>query len=364
MSKKRVFVLTHFPSPYQVELFNAVARRDQVSLAVVYLYSSFENRSWALPEFSHEHILIEDEPRKLGQVERWMERSDLAVFNYYRHGEAQRLIKQRALSGRAWCFWGERPGFNGFGPLGSLYRRWKLSALRRSDAPVWGMGEWAVEKYREEIGGRRAYFNVPYFSDLRRFKRLGNGRGSGEGRRSFLYSGSLIRRKGVDLLAEAFSRLAANVQGVELKVVGDGDLRPDMERKLSSCGDRVQFLGFQDWTRLPSLYIESDFLCVPSRYDGWNLAVPEGLAAGLPVIGTDRVGAAIELIRHRENGWLIPADDVDALYEAMREAATLPSESLKRCSRAAEASAASYDTNAGVDRFHQAVDGTLSQYAV
>jgi glycosyltransferase involved in cell wall biosynthesis len=364
MTKKRVFVLTHFPSPYHVELFNAVAQCDQISLAVVYLYSNFANRSWVLPEFSHEHLLLDDEPRRLGQVERWMERADLAIFNYYRHRDVQRLINQRAVSRRAWCFWGERPGFNRLGPLGAFYRRWKLSALHRSDAPVWGMGRWAVEKYREEMGGNRAYFNVPYFSDLRRFKRSNNGRGSAEGSRTFLYSGSLIHRKGVDLLAEAFSHLAAKSPEVELKIVGDGDLRATMESKLSPWEDRVRFVGFKDWTELPSFYQSSDVLCVPSRYDGWNLAVPEGLAAGLPVIGTDRVGAAIELIRHRENGWLIPADDADALYEAMDEAATLPRESLNKRSRAAETSVANYDTSAGVDRFHQAVHGTLRAYAI
>lgn len=364
MTEKKVLVLTHFPSPYQVEFFNSIARCGRISLTVAYLYTYYPNRAWGMPKLFHAHFLINDDLQQLAELDASMEAADLAVFNYYQHSRTMKLIKRRAASGKAWCFWGERPGVRGFGMVGAFYRRLRFSVLHRSKAPIWGMGKWAVEGYRKEFGEGRLYFNVPYFSDLGRFKSMGKGNGRVGRCRTFLYSGSLIRRKGVDLLAEAFSRLAAEVPEVELKVVGDGDLRADMESQLSSCRDRVQFLGFQDWTQLPSFYLTSDVLCVPSRYDGWNLAVPEGLAAGLPVIGTDRVGAAIELIRHRENGWLIPADDVDALYEAMREAAELSSESLKRCLRAAEASAASYDTSAGVDRFHQAVDETLRQYAV
>jgi glycosyltransferase involved in cell wall biosynthesis len=67
----------------------------------------------------------------------------------------------------------------------------------------------------------------------------------------------------------------------------------------------------------------ADVLCVPSRYDGWGLVVPEGLASGLPVIATDRMGAALEFVENGRNGWLIPAGDGSAV-NAMREAALMP----------------------------------------
>jgi glycosyltransferase involved in cell wall biosynthesis len=51
------------------------------------------------------------------------------------------------------------------------------------------------------------------------------------------------------------------------------------------------------------------------------MVVPEGLASGLPVIATDRMGAALEFVETGRNGWLIRAGDEDALFEAMREAA-------------------------------------------
>ena len=49
-------------------------------------------------------------------------------------------------------------------------------------------------------------------------------------------------------------------------------------------------------------------LCVPSRYDGWGLVVPEGLASGLPTIATGRTGAALDLITTGANGWVVEAN--------------------------------------------------------
>src|ERR1700751_4608744 len=91
-----------------------------------------------------------------------------------------------------------------------------------------------------------------------------------------------------------------------------------------SCGRRswgcfglwmsgVGFVGFRDWDELPREYAAANMLCVPSRYDGWGLVVPEGLAAGLPVIATDRMGAALEFVESGRNGWLIRAGGEEAL---------------------------------------------------
>jgi len=360
---KKVIALTHFPSPYQVELFNAIAESGHISLNVLYLYAKDMSRSWKVPQLRHEHLWLDDNPQRFQKAESFIERSDLVVFNYYRHKQTRELIEQRALSGKAWCLWGERPGYHGFNKIGALYRRWKLSTLHSSHAPIWGMGKWAVEQYRSEFGEGRLYFNVPYFSDLGRFRGHKDRCKLAARQTVFLYSGSLIRRKGVDLLAKAFSRLADESTSVSLKLVGEGDLRATLERQLARHGDRVEFTGFRQWEELPQLYHTSHVLCVPSRYDGWNLVVPEGLAAGLPIISTDRTGAALELIKPKENGWIVPADDERGLYQAMREAAQLPQADLLACSLAAEKSVAKHTISHGVERFHQAVEATLNAYA-
>ena len=92
---------------------------------------------------------------------------------------------------------------------------------------------------------------------------------------------------------------------------------------LRPVSERVEFVGFKDWKELPAEYAAADVLCVPSRYDGWGLVVPEGLASGLPVIATDRMGAALEFVRDGRNGWLIRRVMRRRCLSAMREAALM-----------------------------------------
>jgi glycosyltransferase involved in cell wall biosynthesis len=316
----KVLVLTDIPSPYQVELFNEIAAQGKCELEVAYLRGHDPQRQWQSSQIRHESMELSN--GGMTRARESVRRADLVVFNYYLHANAERLIDERAREGGPWCFWGERPGFRQPLWIGRLVRKWKLAKLHTSPAPIWGIGEFAIDGYKQEFGSERDYFNLPYFSDLKRFETCDR---EEKRERVFLFCGSLIARKGVDLLASAFARL--EVANVRLRIVGDGPLRESLMQKLAGVKERVEFVGFRDWQELPGEYAAADVLCVPSRYDGWGLVVPEGLAAGLPVIATDRMGAALEFVRTGKNGWLIPAADEEALLRALREAAVgeLPS---------------------------------------
>jgi glycosyltransferase involved in cell wall biosynthesis len=313
----KVFVLTDCPSPYQVELFNEIEAKGECALEVGYLRDRDPSRHWKQSEIRHAAVELNN--GGLSRAHECVREADVVVFNYYRHANAEKLIAERAALGAPWCFWGERPGFHSPAWAGRLLRKWKLSKLHSSLVPIWGIGKFAIDGYREEFGPQRAYFNLPYFSDLQRFSVCGR---EARAERTFLFSGSLIERKGVDLLARAFVRLAREFANVRLRIVGDGRLRRSLEELLRPLSERVEFVGFRDWSELPGQYAKADVLCAPSRYDGWGLVVPEGLASGLPVIATDRTGAALEFVQTGRNGWLIPAGDEDALLSAMREAAS------------------------------------------
>lgn len=350
----RILVLTDCPSPYQVELFNEIAASGGCELEVAYLRDRDPGRRWRASEIRHSSLHLRN-----GEMSRACEsarQADLVVFNYYLHVNAERLIAERTVRGGPWCFWGERPGFHRPVWAGRIVRKWKLSKLHASPVPIWGIGKFAIDGYRMEFGSQRAYFNLPYFSDLKRFEVAGK---EEKTERVFLFSGSLIARKGVDLVASAFVRLAKDISNVRLKIVGDGELRQSLEQKLRAVWDRVEFLGFRDWSELPSEYAVADVLCVPSRYDGWGLVVPEGLASGLPVIATDRMGAALEFLETGRNGWLISAGDEEALLNAMRDAARLSQGDLGELGRNAQESVRAHTLQNGAARFlryaHEAV---------
>lgn len=344
----KVHILTDIPSPYQVEFFNEIELCDGIDLSVAYLRDADPARMWAPAQARYECWTINESRAALSEAERSVCEADFAVFNYYNHPLAETLIALRAETGKPWCFWGERPGLRQPRMASTWFRQWKLKALRRSHAPIWGIGQFAVEQYRQEFGVGRAYRNLPYFSNLDRFaceKR------SPLSRRVFLFVGSLIRRKGVDLVARAFVRLAREFPHVSLRIAGAGGLEGTIAQTLHPVRERVEFVGFKHWNELPELYAAADVLCVPSRYDGWGLVVPEGLAAGLPVIATDKMGAALEFVRRGVNGWLIRAGNEDALFEAMREAAAMPESELDQLGRDARRSVSEHTLGHGAERF-------------
>jgi len=346
----KIFLLTDFPSPYQVEILNKIASDHEIDLHVAYLRAADPERFWKGSKICHDYVVLNNGAAKVASASEVLETADFAVFNFYLHPYAQKLINERARSRRPWCFWGERPGLRKPEWIGRLARLWKLRWLHESSAPIWGIGRFAVERYQHEFGSRHRYFNFPYFSELDRFKIAREGRNS-DVETVFLYSGSLIRRKGVDVLARAFVRLRKEGHKARLKILGTGPLLGMLRDTLSSISESVEFIGFSDWSELPEHYASSTVLCVPSRYDGWGLVVPEGLASGLPVIATDRTGAALEFVETGKNGWLIESDNEEALLTAMREAASDTKSTLTTLSKGASASIENHSLALGAARF-------------
>ena len=63
---------------------------------------------------------------------------------------------------------------------------------------------------------------------------------------------------------------------------------------------------------------------LPSRHDGWGVVVNQAIAAGLPVICSDAVGAAADLVSNGVNGYVFPSGNVEQLAEAMASFARIP----------------------------------------
>jgi glycosyltransferase involved in cell wall biosynthesis len=354
----KIVVITDIPSPYQVELFNAIADINGWNLAVVYVRRSAPERNWAPASILHRHCYLFE--TEISEITSLIVNADLAVFGGYRPIQINRLITIRNRTGKAWAFWGERPGYRFPGRIGRIYRAWGLRKVRSSQAPIWGIGEWALDGYRSELGEQRRFFNVPYCSNLdpffaieRRFERDKPCR--------FLFSGNFIPRKGVDLVVSAFGQLSHEGYEAELHLVGSGPLENALKVRSSSFSSKVNLRGFTQWRDLASAYADADILVAPSLYDGWGLVVVEGLAAGMPVISTYSTGAARELIKPG-NGWIIPAGNEEALLSVMRSAAILENDRKKAMSYYARQVARSQDLGPGVKRFVQTAEMTLEAW--
>jgi glycosyltransferase involved in cell wall biosynthesis len=100
--------------------------------------------------------------------------------------------------------------------------------------------------------------------------------------------------------------------------VGDGELRPDVERELSATGVRGVVSGFVNQSDLPDWYAAGDVAVLASDFEKWGLVVNEAMACGLPIVASDLVGCVPDLVHDGESGAVFRARDPEALADALR----------------------------------------------
>lgn len=146
--------------------------------------------------------------------------------------------------------------------------------------------------------------------------------------------GRLAEQKGQLVLVEAAARLRERGVPLDLVLVGDGPMRPEIERLVASrgLGDCVRLLGWRDGPGVRREILASRALVLPSFAEGLPVVMMEALALGRPVIGTYIAGIP-ELIEPGVSGWLIRAGSVEALVAAMHEALTADPAVLARMGR-------------------------------
>jgi glycosyltransferase involved in cell wall biosynthesis len=112
-------------------------------------------------------------------------------------------------------------------------------------------------------------------------------------------------------------RAIAQIEGVHLAVIGDGELRGELERDAIALGiaERTHFTGW--WTDMPAAFSDLDLVALSSLNEGTPVALIEALAAGRPVVAT-RVGGVPSVVVDGLNGVLVPAGTVGALSDAIR----------------------------------------------
>jgi len=121
-------------------------------------------------------------------------------------------------------------------------------------------------------------------------------------------------------LLQAFAK--ARVANAKLIFAGEGPQRSDLEAETIRLGiaDRVKFLGFMNQSQLPTVYAASDLLVLPSEYEPFGLVVNEAMCCRCPVMASDHVGAARDLVAPVAPDFVFPACNADALAEKLAAA--------------------------------------------
>jgi glycosyltransferase involved in cell wall biosynthesis len=133
-----------------------------------------------------------------------------------------------------------------------------------------------------------------------------------------LFIGNLLPVKGLEVLIDAFARLAG--QGVDFNglLIGQGPLRARLEKQVARLGldGRVKLLGPRPHDQLPDWYRAADLFVLPSYSEGVPVVLLEAAACGRPFVAS-RVGGIPE-IAHLGTSRLVPSGDAAALAEAIR----------------------------------------------
>jgi len=130
--------------------------------------------------------------------------------------------------------------------------------------------------------------------------------------------GQLAPPKGQPLLVSAVALLLERGRRVRLRLVGDGPVRPDLERQIRELklGEHVVLEGALDQQRVRAIYAETDIYALPSFSEGVPVVLMEAMAMQIPCVAAWITGVP-ELIRDGVDGLLVPPADAGALASAI-----------------------------------------------
>jgi len=356
----KVLVYSILPSPYQRDLFFELSLCPEIDLTVYYLEPTCADSPWTeKPLQSYEYILP-------GFHLAWglsrfhfnwhlpsTTQADVVVLNGYMNLTTQILLRLQAK--KIPCvFWGEKMVGSAEGIKGRL-QKYLAQALNNCSA-IAAIGSDAVQDYQQRFPGK-PIFNIPYYCDLATFSQEIPQRPRTPA--TILFCGQMIARKGVDLLLQAFEELIQMGLAARLLLVGrEADL-PQMLTKVSEkTRQSIEYAGFQAPEDLPQFFQTADIFVLPSRHDGWGVVVNQAIGAGLPVICSDAVGAANDLIEQGKNGYVFPNGDVGTLTHILADYLQNPNAIAKASATSLEKSVL-WSAKAGaqnwVDVVHQVI---------
>ena len=133
-----------------------------------------------------------------------------------------------------------------------------------------------------------------------------------------LYVGSLIERKGVDLLLDALKQVHSDW---ELHIVGNGPQKSVLQNKAEEYGiaDRIVWCGFREGEALLQEYAEASLFILPTREDCYGLVLVEALATGIPIVSSKYADGAYDTVQDGINGCIINPYDAESFSAAIDE---------------------------------------------
>lgn len=327
----KVLMLTNIPSPYRVEFFNELSQCCQLTVTFEGKLATDRNKNWGIEnDYRFEAYFLRGLRTRSDQffcpgVVRFLQQEyDQIILCGYTSPTAMLAIEWLRLHGRR--FWIEIDG--GFVEKESAVKQWVKKHFI-SSAYGWFSSGKCADEYLRYYGAKQkriwhysfsslrandiAEDVVSYDSKLAVRNQLGL-----TGQRIVLSVGKFANgdgyRKGFDILMKAAKLMR---EPCEVYIVGE---KPTAEfTKLANDLKliNVHFVGYRDREILRQFYRAADVFCLPTREDIWGLVINEAMAAGLPIVTTDRCVAGIELIDSDACGYILPTENEEKLAQSL-----------------------------------------------
>jgi glycosyltransferase involved in cell wall biosynthesis/GT2 family glycosyltransferase len=339
----RVAVVSPEPTPYRSPLFDRVATRPELDLTVIYAGRTVAGRTWSV-EPRHaamflsgarvpglRRVLRHDYPFTpgIGRALRRV-RPDVVVVSGWSTFASQAAI--------AWCRAHHVPYVllvesHDLGPRATWRRKAKDAVVPRLIGAAAGALVVGTAARESVIARGSPPARVRIFANTidvdaweERARQLAAQRralrvdaGIADDEVVILSVARLVREKGLDILVRAIAE--AGDQRLRLMIAGDGPKWHDLVDLAAELGVRGIVQGGLPEDELARRYAEADVFALLSLHEPWGVVVNEAAASGLPLVLSDRVGAAYDLLRDGENGFLVPAGDVGAAATALKRLA-------------------------------------------
>lgn len=350
--KKLAIVSTH-PIQYNAPWFKLLAERSNVELMVFYTWSQTKTAvkdktfgkeiEWDIPllegynyEFvenvskqpGSNHFFGIDNPTLINKLQTYQPEAILFFgWNFKSHLKAMRYFHGKVP---VW-FRGDSTLLDEAGGFKTRMRRLVLKQVYRYVDKALYVGM-ANKSYFLKHGLKiNQLIYAPHAIDNTRF--IG-GEGTGYSQRSVewrqklgynatdivvLFSGKFEAKKQPAFLIQAIIEANQNSKHpLQLLLVGHGPQEAEI-KSLAKDYDFITFIPFVNQSQMPEVYRLGDVFCLPSKGPGetWGLAVNEAMASGRPVIVSDKVGCAKDLVTEAR-GWLFRHDDYEALLSILK----------------------------------------------
>lgn len=236
----------------------------------------------------------------------------------------------------------------GFPALAPLALGWMRRFHNRAQGTLVPTAELA--QYLASEGFQRLHLlgravDCAVFDPARRDPALRAHWGMQEGALAVVHVGRLAAEKNLQLLVRSFRAIQQRQPDARLVLVGDG---PERARLQAAHPDFV-FAGVHRGAALGRLVASADLFLFPSLSETFGNVTLEAMASGLPLLAFD-YGAAREVVRHAENGWLVAREDAEGFVAGALQLAA-DADLRRRLGRAARASMRDSDPAALARRF-------------